>query len=271
MEEVEEMGSDYVLHAKKIAEAIRQADNHDHVIAVHKLSGLDFSEFADDPNIDQFAIQWKVSTISANHADRITAWNNANGRYNLNLAEPDNDYGTVEFSRKRNWAVATGGAYIMPIEGDIASTEEAYLEDCGRLVSFMESTNINEMAPHDEVVTSGTGYCLANLGGEYVIYLPDGGSITVDLSDATGTLDVEWYDPKGGTYHDEGTVTDRGSETFTPPFSGDAVLHVVSTVFDTEPSATDIVKAVLYNSYNSTVKRLFKALKSIKGLYNRLS
>ena len=35
---------------------------------------------------------------------------------------------------------------------------------------------------------------------------------------------------------------------------------------DIEPSAT-----VLYNSYNSAVKRLFKALKSIKGLYNRLS
>jgi len=39
---------------------------------------------------------------------------------------------------------------------------------------------------------------------------------------------------------------------------------------DTKTPATDIVKAVLYNSYNSAVKRLFKALKSIKELYNRL-
>ena len=40
---------------------------------------------------------------------------------------------------------------------------------------------------------------------------------------------------------------------------------------DTEPPAVDIHNAVLYNSYNSAVKRLFKALKSIEGLYNRLS
>jgi hypothetical protein len=121
----------------------------------------------------------------------------------------------------------------MPIEWDIASTDLVYLEDAGRLVRFMESTNVSEMAPHDEVVTSGTGYCLANLGSEYIIYLPDGGSVTADLSDATGTLNVEWYDPKDGTYYDEGTITGGGSEIFTPPFSGDAVLHIVSTVFDT--------------------------------------
>jgi hypothetical protein len=34
-----------------------------------------------------------------------------------------------------------------------------------------------------------------------------------------------------------------------------------------EPSATDITKAGLYNSYNSAVNRLFKALKSIGVLY----
>jgi predicted GH43/DUF377 family glycosyl hydrolase len=39
---------------------------------------------------------------------------------------------------------------------------------------------------------------------------------------------------------------------------------------DTEPPATDIIKAVLYNSYNSAVKRLFKALESINELYNLL-
>jgi hypothetical protein len=225
-EEYEERYS--AARVSNIAAEIRAADDHNHVIAVHKLSGLDFSEFVDDPNIDQFAIQWKVSTISANHADMVTAWNNAKGRYNLNLAEPANDYGTVEFSRKRNWAVAMGGSYIMPIEWDIASTDKVYLEDAGRLVRFMESTNLSELAPHDEIVISGTGYCLANPGGEYVIYLPSGGSVTVDLSAATGTLNAEWYDPKDGTYHDKRTVIGGGTGTFTPPFSGDAVLHIVS-------------------------------------------
>lgn len=42
MEEVQEMGSDFVAHAKAIAKRIRQVDDHDHVIGVHQLSGLDF-------------------------------------------------------------------------------------------------------------------------------------------------------------------------------------------------------------------------------------
>ena len=225
-EEYEERYS--ATRVSNIAAEIRSTDDYNHVIAVHKLSGLDFSEFADDPNIDQFAIQWKVPTIGANHADMITAWNNANGKYNLNLAEPANDYGTVEFSRKRNWAVAMGGAYIMPIDWDIAFTAKAYLEDSGRLVRFMESINLSEMVPHDEVITSGTGYCLANPGNEYVIYLPDGGSVTVDLSVVGDTLTVEWYNPKDETYYSGGTITGGGSKSFTPPFSDDVVLHLVS-------------------------------------------
>jgi PKD repeat protein len=96
------------------------------------------------------------------------------------------------------------------------------------------------MTPSDNLVTSSTAYCLANIGQEYVIYLPDGGSVTVDLSDATGTLNVEWYNPKDGTYHDEGTVTGGGSESFTPPFSGDAVLHILlSTGVNHAPVAQD--------------------------------
>ena len=135
------------------------------------------------------------------------------------------------------------------------------------LYDLFQKVEFWNMSPSDNLVTSGTAYCLANTGQEYIIYLPDGGSVTVDLSDATGALNVEWCDPKDGIYHDEGTVTGGGIETFTPPFSGDAVLHIVSTVFNTEPSATDIVKAVLYNSYNSAVNRLFKALESIKERY----
>ncbi|RCV66100.1 putative amidohydrolase [Methanophagales archaeon] len=231
MEEVEEMGGDYVSHAKEIAEAISQADDHDHVIAVHKLTTeLDFSEFANDPNIDQFAIQYGGST-SELHNGMVTAWCDAAGKYNLIMAEAGN-HGMGDTARKKNWACAMGGAYVMILGMNIANTTMSDLEDCGRLVSFMESTNLNEMAPHDEVVTNGTGYCLASPGAEYVIYLPNGGSVTVDLSDATGTVNVEWYDPKNGTYHDEGTVAGGGNESFIPPFSGDAVLHMVTIVFD---------------------------------------
>ena len=57
-----------------IAGEIRKADEHRHPIAVHKLSGLSFREFADDPNIDQFAIQYNMNSPEKLHAGMVKAF-----------------------------------------------------------------------------------------------------------------------------------------------------------------------------------------------------
>jgi len=99
-----------------------------------------------------------------------------------------------------------------------------------------------------------------------------GGFIIPDFEDQV----LYWY-YVGGTWNDEtDRLEDIRARVRTAPMTGrngtyyDEVFDTGSGG-DTEPSTTDIVKAVLYNSYNSAVKRLFKALKSIKELYNRLS
>jgi hypothetical protein len=145
--------------------------------------------------------------------------------------------GNLNENRKHLWALfVTGGAGSGLKGGDSADwTDDTTMEEMlSNIHNFIE-TGIEfwNMTPSDHLVTSGAAYCLANPGTDYVIYLPDGGSVTIDLSDATGTLNVEWYDPKDGTYYDERTVIGGGRETFTPPFSGDAVLHIVSTVLET--------------------------------------
>ncbi len=217
MEEVQEMGSDYVAHSKKIAETIRQADDHNHVIAVHKLSGLNFSEFADDPNIDQFAIQYNVSSASALHSGMVSAWNSAAGRYNLNMSEAAN-HGTGGTARLKNWAVAMGGAYVMAFEWDIASTPTSTLEDCGRLVSFMQATNFDEMAPHDELKFGGTEYVLADPGNAYIAYAS---ALAGDLGIRNimqGTYDFTWYDVTNGTsVLQTGVVVGSGDQTWRKP------------------------------------------------------
>ena len=44
--------------------------------------------------------------------------------------------------------------------------------------------------PHKELATSG--YCLANPGTEYLVLLPTGGGVSVNLSAVSGTRSVEW-------------------------------------------------------------------------------
>ena len=136
------------------------ADDHRHPIAVHKLDGLDFSEFADDPSIDQFAIQYNVPTAPELHEGLLRAWRDARGRYSLNLSEAA-DFGTGAESRRKLWACATAGAYVMVLDMDVASTPAADLEACGHLVHFMQQTPLDTLAPHDELARGDTEYVLA--------------------------------------------------------------------------------------------------------------
>jgi len=180
-----------------IAATIRAADGADHVIAVHKLGGLAFDEFADDPAIDQFAIQYNVATPAALHDGMVTAFGDARGRYNLNMSESAM-HGTGAAARLKNWAIALGGAYVMILGMDIASTAVSDLEDCGRLVRFMESTPFDRMEPHDELAMGATDWVLANPGDAYIAYAAaaagDLGLRGLDL----GTYELHWFDPADG-------------------------------------------------------------------------
>ncbi len=178
---------------KNIAAEIRAADDYDHVIAVHKLGGLDFSEFAEAPSIDQFAIQYNQSSADALHNGMVSAFKQAKGRYNLNMSEAA-EYGAGQEARKKSWACAMGGAYVMILEMDIATTAKSDLKDCGSLVRFFESTNFNEMSPHDELRFAGTKYVLAQPGRSYIAYSPKLQG-KIGLKDMRrGTYEFRWFD-----------------------------------------------------------------------------
>ncbi len=41
-------------------------------------------------------------------------------------------------------------------------------------------------------------FCFAEEGAVYVVYLPEGGEAALDLSDASGSFNVQWFDPRNG-------------------------------------------------------------------------
>jgi hypothetical protein len=86
-----------------------------------------------------------------------------------------------------------------------------------------------EMTPRGALAS--TGICLVRSGVEYVIYAPDGGAFTVDLTAAKGkTLAARWYDPRKGEFHAAGKVAGGdGVQKFTSPLAGDAVLHLITS------------------------------------------
>jgi len=177
---------------RRIAALIRAEDEYGHPIAVHKNHGLDFSEFADDPSIDQFAIQYNVKTAEELHAGVVQAWRDAKGRYSLNLAEAAN-WGTGAESRKKCWACAMGGASVMILGMDIASTPASDLGDCGNVVRFFEMVDLDGMEPHDELAYAGTQYVLAKPGERYVAYASAGNQISI-TGVTPGNYAFHWFD-----------------------------------------------------------------------------
>lgn len=71
---------------------------------------------------------------------------------------------------------------------------------------------------------ASTGYCLADPGQEYLVYLPEGGEVTVDLRAVKGMLQVEWFNPAVGETIALDAIDGGAHQAFQTPFDGHAVL-----------------------------------------------
>ena len=61
-------------------------------------------------------------------------------------------------------------------------------------------------------------YCLAEPGSLYLVYLPKGGSCTLDLAAAAGEFRVAWFNPReGGALRAGPAVRGGGPVTLTAP------------------------------------------------------
>ena len=91
--------------------------------------------------------------------------------------------------------------------------------------TYADKINLATAQPHGSL--SSTGYALANPGLEYIVYQPNSGSFTVNMN--AGNYTYEWFNPASGSVAGTGAITaSAGNTTFTPPFSGDAVLYLKS-------------------------------------------
>ena len=123
---------------------------------------------------------------------------------------------------------------LSPTRGICAAPDprwDNFRDNLGYTVKYSRKLNLVNVTPHPAL--SSTGYCLAqtpSTGAEYLVYAPSGGSFTVDLSamHRARTLKVEWFNPATGkTIVKSAIASGSSSQTFTPPFAGDAVLYLV--------------------------------------------
>jgi hypothetical protein len=89
---------------------------------------------------------------------------------------------------------------------------------------YAERMDLAASSPRSELVS--TRYCLAHPGHEYLVYLPEGGSVTVNLVDAPGEYQVEWFIPLLGRTYRASPVSGGDYRRLRAPFTGDVVLYL---------------------------------------------
>lgn len=94
----------------------------------------------------------------------------------------------------------------------------------GHTARLAARVDLAAMTPRSDLASSR--YCLANPGSEYLVYLPAGGKVTVDLSEAKGALAVEWLNPRTGKTQEAAAIQGAAHRELSAPFQGDAVLYI---------------------------------------------
>ncbi|MEQ1824969.1 MAG: DUF6298 domain-containing protein [Pirellula sp.] len=165
-------------------------------------------EILDSDHTWNNACMTRTSELRADHA---WVWKSFLRGYNpiymdpLDLSQPD---GVMEYAKANAYAIVLARPAM------------------GHTRAYAERMNLAAMTPRDDLAS--TQYCLANPGKEYLIYLPDGGEVTVDLVAAKAPLAAEWFNPRTGERR-AGNIVDGGAKRpFKAPLAGDAVLYLRS-------------------------------------------
>jgi hypothetical protein len=111
--------------------------------------------------------------------------------------------------------------------GDWVAQHEETRQQMGVTRKLAERMHLAAMTPQPKLAS--IGYCLANPAGQsaaFVVYLPEGGPVTVDLSATEGRLMVEWIHPQTGEIQAGEPVIGGGPLKLEAPFAGEAVLYL---------------------------------------------
>ena len=107
--------------------------------------------------------------------------------------------------------------------GELDRVCEPVREAMGHARTWARRLDLARMTPQADLAS--TGYCLANCGGEYLVYQPEGGKFSAGLE--SGRYAAQWFDCAAGRGRAPLKVrSPNGRVRLEPPFPGDALLHL---------------------------------------------
>ena len=144
------------------------------------------------------------------------------------IADTDHLFDPGSVTAEWVWKSFLRGLNPVLLDPDIVSLPDIPPDPARQAMSdtraWADRIDLINMTPQVDLASSG--YALANPGVEYLIYSLGGEPIIVDVSDASGTLALLWFDPRTGDEFDGGTIPGGNRISLTAPFDGPAVLFI---------------------------------------------
>ena len=135
---------------------------------------------------------------------------------------------------ERWWRHVIGGAasarFHRPTSGlGLSEPAAASVQAARKLESLLKLWNVE---PADELLedrAENEAYLAARPGEAYALYFPNGGSVRLDLTAASGQLDLRWIDIGTGAWHgDSTTINGGGTVAISAPGKGHWVAALVN-------------------------------------------
>jgi hypothetical protein len=153
-----------------------------------------------DPGYPGFTgkdLQGNAAPHSLNEIRKFVLWGTllaggAGVEYYFGYQFPDNDLVAENFrSRDKSW--------------DYGRIALEFFTSKANVIPFWDMQNVDELVGN--ISHDNSRYAYAKAGELYLVYLPTGGTTELDLTDAPGTFNLSWFDPRNGGALRRGSVT----------------------------------------------------------------
>jgi len=204
-------------------------DPFDHPRGIHNVN-RPTNDYIDAPQIDFTSIQTGGADPLKHHQAAIEWIRRCRAR-GTRILMVGFDEGRPMEDRRAWWsAYLAGGVWEAhvpkPYDRPMAAWDAVWTQ-LGGTRAFMESLPFWEMEPSNQLVKAGKAFCLAKPGAAYALYLPEGGSVALELAPGAA-YEQAWWTPvngKDGSFQGKGRVQ-GGRRTFLAPGKGDWALRI---------------------------------------------
>ncbi len=205
---------------RAFASFFKTYDPYQHYVVVHTFPGAKEAVYAPllgYPDFDGPSLQVASNAVVREWIDRSAAagrpWvvcYDEQAPATAGVVPDANDFWHDDIRKEVLWGtlVAGGGGveyyfgYDFPNDDldceDWRSRDNMWTMTNHALTFFTDHLPFWNMQADNGLTTASDDYCLAQPGEIYVVYLPDGGTTSLDVGPNTATYDIRWFDPRLG-------------------------------------------------------------------------